>query len=721
MLEKINNMTDFYQKLLYLYEHMELDNMDEVLFILKTPEFQKFIQYCISRKMNDELFSETDYQCIFFLVSILQTIYNYTSSDTGVSDRDFDILQEILEEEHMDIVSMALKTNHTIAHHNYPNLRGTLEKIYALGDKDVANKNRKSLMDWIKKTNSLYKKNTGENLDVEKEEVYVFPKWNGISVIHEFDKDNHLIRSLTRGDTELNEAEDVTAVFKPIEARIREDVPEGFDLTTGNPVTSGYGLKTEVIVPDEVYEEYVKTSDEKFKSARALCQSIILGEPDGREQLLEIKKLRIEQNGVEEIANGAFRSPFIRCRLIDVNAIETFAKKHHKVEGCDCDGAVIYIINPEVQKRLGRTRAMNQFEVAYKFTEEIGYSKVENIRFQIGPLGRITPIAEIKPIVLKGNTIENVSLGSYQHYTELGLSKGDKVKILYDTVPYLMMDETDSNCKRSGKEVIPFPKKCPECKETFTMDENGTPKCENPKCPCRRKGKILNFVKKLGIKGMDYITISKLYDCGVLKDITDVFKMHAKFEYDNKMKQFITPYDGIGAKTLNNIIIEIENHRKVPVSVLYGALGIPGASKKTFEEIFKVFTPRELMDFAEENAVCALLVVKGIKEKKAISILEGIRENKKYIQYFEKVLTIMEDAKEQARFVVVFHKIRSKEIEELIREKHGRVDDNVTKATDYLIVPSLDTETNTMLKAMKYGAVLIPINQAKEFFETQIR
>lgn len=721
MLEKINSMSDFYQKVLYMYEHMDVDNMDEIIFILKTPEFQWAIQYYISRKMNNEVFSETDYQCIFFLVGILQSVYNYTSEDTGVSDRDFDILQEILEEEHMDIVSMALKTSHNVVHHNYPNLRGTLEKVYSLGDGELANKNRKSLDDWIRKTNSLYKKNTGEIIDVSKEEVYLFPKWNGISVIHEFDKDNNLIRSLTRGDTELNEAEDVTNIFKMIESKVKENVPKDFNLSNGESINEGYGLKTEVIVTDEVFEEYNKTHKETFKSARALCQSIILGEPDGREQLLEVKKLRIEQDGVEEVANDAYRSPFVRCLLSNTKAIENFANHHKTVEGCDCDGVVIYIIKSDIQKGLGRDRTMNQFEVAYKFTEETGYSKIKDIRFQIGPLGKITPIAVINPIVLKGNTIENISLGSYNHYNELRLAKGDKVKILYDTVPYLVMDDSDTKCKRSGKEPIMFPKKCPECKEEFTMGDNGTPKCENSKCPCRRKGKILNFMKKLGIKGIDYITISKLYDCDIIKDISDVFKMNTKFNFDNDTKEFTTPYNGIGAKMLNNLIIEIEEHRTVPVSVLYGALGIVGANRKTFEAIFKVFTPRELMDFAEENVIEALLQVKGIKEKKAKNILEGLRENERYIKYFEKVLTITEDHRIQARFVVVFHKIRSDIVEKIIEEKHGRVDDNVTKATDYLIVPSLDMETNTMIKAMKYGAALIPINQAEEFFKTNFR
>ena len=131
--------------------------------------------------------------------------------------------------------------------------------------------------------------------------------------------------------------------------------------------------------------------------------------------------------------------------------------------------------------------------MAYKFTEEVAYSKIEDIEFSAGLFGRIAPVAIIKPIKMKGNTIERISLGSMGRMKNLQLAKGDKVKVLYDIIPYVLFDEKDPKCKRSGKEPISVPWCCPECGEPLEFSETGDIAfCANKKCPCKIKGRILN-------------------------------------------------------------------------------------------------------------------------------------------------------------------------------------------------------------------------------------
>lgn len=738
-LDDINKIEDFHSKLNMVHENLNDMSIDDIYFFIHTPEVNKFVQFTINKRMNGDNISEIDYQNIMLLIDLIQTVYNYSSKDTGMSDDDFDILEQILEEKEMDIVSSAVKSKRKITHHSYPCLRGTIEKIHALRDEVKANKSRKSLVDWVNKTERLYKENNkGKSLDLWKEEVYIFPKWNGISVIHEFDENNNLIKSLTRGFTALNEAEDVTDVFKPLQDKIKLKELTGIK----------YGVKTEVIIRDDSFKEYCYNTKEKFSSARSLCNSIVLGETLDRSSILEIKSLRYSTgDDIERLSPEVYSSPFIVCTLKDIKAIELFANTNKKVEGCDCDGVVIYLTNENVQKALGRSRDKNQFEVAYKYNEEIRYSTITDISFSTGPLGKITPIAKIKPVKMKGNVISKISLGSYQRFCDLNLAVGDKVKILYEIIPYLVFDEEDSKCKKSGNNPISGPKKCPECGNNLLFMDT-VPRCINNACPSRNKGRILNYLKKIGIKGIDYETITTLYDLDILCNIQDIYSLK------NKGK-VISSIPGFGKKSFKNMIDEIEEHMTVPVSVMYGALGIPGANKKTFEEIFKKYTPRDInraiWDLGEEPWYDMLTEIKGIKDKKAKVIMDGIRDNEDVITFLEGVLKIVNDDIGPVRFIAVFHKVRSKEIEELIKKKGGKVEDNITKRTDFLITPhyneNLDysedidydknkdtvkpsdktgfavtvAESSTIKKAEKYNIPIISIARVKEYIENNYR
>ena len=87
------------------------------------------------------------------------------------------------------------------------------------------------------------------------------------------------------------------------------------------------------------------------------------------------------------------------------------------------DGVVITITDSTIQQILGRDNDINNFEVAYKFTEEYAYSEIVDIDFQMGLFGRLAPVAKIKPVKLKGNTISSVSLGSMAIYRKMNFSK----------------------------------------------------------------------------------------------------------------------------------------------------------------------------------------------------------------------------------------------------------------------------------------------------------
>ena len=671
---------------------------------LQSKETQEWISNFLNVHSDNHNLSEEEIDKLKEIISMAQSIYNYSGNETGISDEIYDILYEKLDQNLPNTLITTSVIGDKIGYHKFPSLRGTLDKVYYLTEEDgesVVNKSRRGLPEWVSTCERKIKQKTGKNINLWDTDVYVFPKWDGVSCIFEF-KDGKLERALTRGFTETNEAQIVTHLFKDwAEKELNPD-------SNFYGKCDEYAIKTEVMMSEddlEIYNELYKTN---YKNSRSIVSSIMNSdEKDNRTKYLKLMSLResVLENGEESLQSltaGAFNQPFLRCKLSDTEKIKQFAFANKYVDGLRCDGAVIYIIDSDIQKILGRENNKQKFEVAFKFTEEIGYSKVKNIKFTMGLFGSVNPVLEIKPIKLKGNTIQNISLGSIARFNELNLAKGDKVKVLYDIIPYCVMDETDENCKRSDNIPFEAPEKCPECGEKY---------CINKKCPCRKKGRILNYFNKMHIDGISYATVDVLYNEGFLKSIEDVYKLE-------KHRKEIEKLDGFGKQSVKLMIDSINQNREIPEQQLLGSIGIEGISTKTFEKILRQISYDELFDLCKDDemkAINTLIAVNGIKEKTAVKIIDGIKENMSLIHKLENNLTLVPFVSKHGYFSVCFTKVRNDTIEKYIIDNGGEVTDSVTKKTDLLVVPMMGVKSSKVSKAEKYNIPIITINDALNY------
>lgn len=712
--EEILKESEMNEVLTCIKESMTEDNLDEIIEILKLPRINRYIQYLISKQTGNEPIGESDYQNLYLIVYVLQTIYTEADSESPVSDYDYDRLYELMHNYGTELITTPILMNSHVVHHRYKTLRGTLSKIYVLDDeKDTAaNKSRGTLTEWVRKCEDILLAKTGKKVNLWEEEIYVFPKWDGISVVFEFDERNELLRAITRGNTETNEGQDVTFIFSSIVSRIRDNDMKG----------KAYGLKTEVMVREEDREMYNKRFHKDYKSTRSIANSIINTDSvDGRENLLEVVRLRtstLNEDGdenLQELASNAFERPYIRCRIKDVEAIRKFAYSHRRIDGLNTDGAVLYIIDEDIRHLLGRKDHKNQYEIAFKFNEDIAYTKLKGVTFSVTTFGRVFPTAEFEPVKMKGNTVTDASLGSIARFNELKLHKGDTVKILYEIIPYLVIDDMDPKCIRTNGPLIEAPTHCPECGELLEMNANRTIlNCINPDCSCRKRGKILNYVKKMGIKEIGESTVTDFYETGIVTDIPDLYKM--KDHYGALIQ-----LPGYDVSSINKIIAEVEKKRSdIPAAVFMGSIGIECIGKKTFEKIFKLYTIEDLLEFSEDCTVSKLIMVPGIKDLQAKKILDGIKENRKVIQkLLKKYITICYPDEAKGNFIAVFHKIRSNLVSEMIVAKGGIVEDNLTKSTTFLIVPNGfgEEHSSTSDKARKYGIPIVEIDQVETFID----
>lgn len=695
--------------LVQVYDKLLKDEIDCVQAgeIISSPEIQKAINYIINgHNGNLVIYSDEDMQFVQMVINITQFIYNNSSEETGISDGTYDNLYSImLFHGGEDIVTVPQrKAVKNIAYHNYPALRGTLKKVYYLfPDAKRTNPSRKFLDEWISSMESKIFTATGRHIDLNNEEIYVFPKFDGLSTIFEMSEDNKFIRALTRGYTTNNEAQDISHVFKNIPARTSQEFRG-----------KKYGIKTEVMVREADLAYYNQKYKTDYKNTRSIVAAILNSDEYDPEKssLLHVVPLRVGlEDGSQELASEAFSDyPFIRCRMKDRDLINKFALSHKYVnDGLRCDGAVIYIINPEIQRILGRENDINNYEVAYKFTEESAKTILEDVTFTVGLFGRLTPVAKVRPVKLKGNTVENISLGSIGRFRDMHLTRGDIVKVLYDIIPYMTFDK-DDGCKSAHGKPFEVPKFCPECGAALEYENSDDIlSCTNPYCDCRIKGRIINFINKMNIENISFATIDTLYEFDIVRSIQDLYRIEEN-------KKAIVKLSGFGAKKVNSWIKSINENRTVADYIVLGALGIEGIGRRMFNKICSIYTIKDLIEIVDSDSLEKFLKIPGIKDKTAKKIMDGLKNNLDLIEFLEDELTIYNTKNAQkSKFKVCFTKIRDDDAEKTIRSYGGEVVDSLTKDTNILVVPTMDTESSKVTKARKYGAYIVPIDDLPGF------
>ena len=665
---------------------------------LKTEVSRDEINYYLKNKDDEksEFDMERDIPVLKNIIGIALYVYTFSGIDTGLSDSEYDELYSLY-------VRLSGDDSFTINDlgkeekdfHQYPLLRGTLDKIYSLGDKDEyqrVNDHRESLDKWIQRREDEIYMKSGKQVNLNKEEVYVFPKWDGCSCIFEFDKNGKLEKALTRGYTKLNTAKNITCHFKGL-----EDPWEGKE----------HGLKTEIMVKNSDVETYKDRTGKEYAQSRSVASSIInQNDYCGHEDLLVIKRLRMVEKGDEKdsLSPFAFDDPYIRCKLGDRDAILDFALKHRVTNDLRCDGVVIRLINEDLIDILGRENDKNRYEVAYKFTEEYAYSEIVDIDFQMGLFGRLAPVAKIKPVKLKGNTISSVSLGSMAIYRKMNFSKGDKIKILYDIIPCFAIDD---KCKISMKDPIGEPRYCPSCGHLLEKDGDIVA-CRNPKCDWVIKGRILNYLNKMKIDNISFATVSLLYDKKYIQNIADLYKL-------KDYRKEISKLDGFGEQKVDRFLNTIEKSRYfVEDWMLLGAIGIEGSSQKTFRSIMRQYDINDLMDMVSHENYDLLMLIPGIGEKKAKKILKSLKDSKELLNELLKYVKIDHDSTSTI-FTVCFTKVRDDDLEEFIIGCGGEVVDSVTKNTDFVVVPNLQVSSSKIEKAKKNGIPIVVIDDVESY------
>jgi DNA ligase (NAD+) len=382
----------------------------------------------------------------------------------------------------------------------------------------------------------------------------------------------------------------------------------------------------------------------------------------------------------------------------------------------EIDGIVVKVDRTALQDELGFTGKAPRWAIAYKYAARGGVTKLENIRWQTGRTGKLTPVAELAPIPIGGTTVRNATLHNMDEIERLGVKIGDWVRVERggDVIPKVV--EVDKDHPR-GTQNVEAPEKCSVCGTKVVRIEGEVDyRCVNANCPAKLMGTILHFASRgvMNIDGMGESLVMQLIEKGLVKNVADIYDL---------TKKDLLGLDRFADKSAQNILDEIESSKKLPLErVIYG-LGIRMVGERTAQFLAEHFGS---MDALASASVEELQNVNEVGPRIAESIAEffSIAVNRKLIERLGAAGLAFKGKKKERgtklagkTFVLtgtLAHFTRD-EAKKLIEDAGGRVSGSVSKKTDYVVA---GTDAGSKLdKAKELGIAVIDENEMEKLAE----
>lgn len=366
----------------------------------------------------------------------------------------------------------------------------------------------------------------------------------------------------------------------------------------------------------------------------------------------------------------------------------------------EADGIVVKVDSLEWQKRLGDVGREPRWAVAYKFPAIQGITRLKEIRISVGRTGTLNPYAVLEPVSVGGVTIKQAALHNEDDIRRKDIRKGDMVivqragEVIPQVVGPVVSKRTGEEKEFSLLETVFDREKerpaCPECQaEVVKLEGEVMYYCSNAACPAQVKERIEHFTSRgaVDIRGIGESLSSILFEQGLVKDIADIYELRKK-------KGQLLKLEGVGEKSVENLLKAIEESKDIPLSRLIFALGIRHVGGETAELLAKHFSS---IDEVAEASREGLLAVPSIGPKIADSILAFFRqdENKRIIQRLKDAGVSPEEEKAELgrlplagqEFVITGRLDTSSrsDVEARIKALGGAAKSDITRKTTYLV------------------------------------
>ena len=392
------------------------------------------------------------------------------------------------------------------------------------------------------------------------------------------------------------------------------------------------------------------------------------------------------------------------------NFINYWDKERHNLP-FEIDGIVLKVNSLNQQKQLGYTAKSPRWAMAYKFKAEKVETELLSVSYQVGRTGAITPVANLKPVLLAGTTVKRASLHNEDIIKKLDLHDGDFVYVEKggEIIPKIVGVNLEK--RTLLQQPIEYIKNCPECgTELVKLEDQAIHFCPNEThCPPQVVGKMIHYVsrKALNIENLGSETIEQLYREKLIENVADFYTLK---------KEQLLPLERMAEKSAQNIIDGVEKSKQIPFEkVLYG-IGIKHVGETVAKKLVKNFNTIEDLKNASVEELCQ---VEDIGEKIAISITEFFK-NPENLLMIERLKTygvqlkkgentneVLSNALEGKTFLFTgkLSLFTREQAEEMVEKHGGKNISAVSKNLNYLVVG--EKAGSKLKKAQEIGTITI--------------
>ncbi|OTG98852.1 NAD-dependent DNA ligase LigA [Acinetobacter sp. ANC 4973] len=446
-----------------------------------------------------------------------------------------------------------------------------------------------------------------ERLPNQKIQYDVELKFDGLAISLWYEN-GILVRGVTRGDGETGE--DITQNVKTI-----RNLPKvlSSDLVK---IPTLLEVRGEVLMPKAGFEKLNAENEAKGEktfanprnaaagSLRQLDPAVAASRPlafyaYGIAQCEPNHGLTSMSESLQWLTNFGFA---VGERHFVCDSIQEVQEKYEQINAerpnlsVEIDGMVVKVDDLKQQQQLGFLSREPRWATAYKFPAVAALTTVENIDWQVGRTGTLTPVARLNPVAVGGVTVSNVTLHNIGEIHRLDVRVGDTVSVYRsgDVIP--KVEKVWPEFRPDDTVEVHLPENCPVCESPVVMPEGeALARCSGGLyCAAQRIEAIRHFVsrKALDIEGLGDRWVESLLHLDLLKNVADIYSLHEHRE------QLLT-IEKMGEKSVQNLFDAIEKSKKTTLAAFIYALGIRGVGETTARMLANTFQTLEALQNAD--------------------------------------------------------------------------------------------------------------------------
>lgn len=408
---------------------------------------------------------------------------------------------------------------------------------------------------------------------------------------------------LTRGDGEVGE--DVTENVKTIKA-IPLSLPQNLDME----------VRGEIYLPRSVFSKLNQERQTQGLASFANPRNAAAGTIRQLDSKVVAQRnlsmfayywvdalkhgVKSHDVALKELKDLGFRiNPLIKVTS-DIEVVIDFVKHIQSLRDeldYDIDGAVIKVNDLNQQVEIGTTSKTPRWAVAYKYTAQQAQSEVLDIFLTVGRTGKLTPNAQLSPVILAQTQVAYAQLHNLDYIDKKDIRIHDQVLVQKagDIIPEVVEVILDQRPVDSKPFVFDYT--CPMChQEVVSFEGEVDIYCVNPNCPGRIIESLIHFASKeaLDIEGLGEKRVAQLYDAQLLRSIEDIYTLHEKQEVLLTLEKF-------AQKSVSSLLEAIEKSKQAPLQRFLVGFGIRHVGVKAASTLANHFLDIHALMEADEE------------------------------------------------------------------------------------------------------------------------